>query len=80
MRYLYLILLSFTFFSCKKIGPKHCYECSTTRTVAGQIRTIEQCGTEKEIEEVEHKGYKYTVSVNGNQTTEIIPLVCVQKD
>lgn len=80
MKYIFLLLAIATF-SCKKLGPKHCYECTTLRAVSGQIRTMDQCGTEKEIEEFERSGYKYTVHhADGSVTSETIPMACVQKD
>lgn len=80
LAFLFLIIVNS---ACEKDGAngeKHCYECETTREVAGQIRKLDECGTATEIEAFEKKGYKHTISVNGQQTTEIVPLVCVQKD
>jgi hypothetical protein len=81
MKLIFYSLLAISLFACKKIGPKHCYECTTLRSVAGQIRTIDQCGTSAEIEDFEKKGYKYTIHrADGSESVEIIPLACVQKD
>ena len=80
MKYLVFLML-IILLSCSKMSLKHCYECKTVRAAAGQVRVLHPCGTSKQIEDIELKGYTYTRHMaDGSQTVEIVPLVCEQKD
>ena len=80
MKYIFFLMLIFLL-SCSKKSLKHCYECKTVREAAGQIRVLHPCGTSKQIEDIEDKGYSYTRFMSdGSQTIETGPLLCVQQD